>query len=109
MPATAVRYADRPQLWDRIPDLFAGVWPEYNLHGGVMARYWTRLFEEFGEFQLALYDSDEDDILATGRTIPLHWDGTVSGLGTGLDAAIVAGFAAHGPERSPNALCALGV
>ena len=108
MTVIPVLYADRRELWDRIPGLFAGVWPEYNVHGDVMARYWARLFEEFPEFQVILYDADEDDIVAAGRTIPCDWDGTVSGLGSGLDEAIVNGFSSHDAGRVPNTLCALG-
>lgn len=109
MTIVTVRHADRPELWDRIPDLFSGVWPEYNLHGNVMEIYWTRLFEQFSQFQLVLYDDRADDILAASRSIPLYWDGTQHGLGTGLDAAIVAGFSDHEAGTPPNTLCALGI
>jgi hypothetical protein len=38
-----VRYRERPELWDTIGDLFPGVWPEYNVHGEVVASHWGRL------------------------------------------------------------------
>jgi hypothetical protein len=105
----SLTYAERPELWDRIPGLLTGVWPEYNLHGDIADLYWKRFFTEFPRFQIVLYDQERDDILASGRTIPGVWDGTVEGLGPGIDAAIAAGFA--GAERGavPNVLCALGI
>ncbi|SDD59220.1 GNAT family N-acetyltransferase [Actinokineospora iranica] len=109
MTALIVDHDDRPDLWQRIPVLFAGVWPEYNIHGDVIAGYWERLFAIFGRFQLALFDPDTDDVLATARGIPLVWDGTEAGLGPGIDAAVEAGFAAHDTKASTNALCALGI
>src|SRR6266851_6520306 len=43
------RYSERPELWNKIGDLSAAIWPEYNLHGEVLNRYWGRLYEIFGE------------------------------------------------------------
>lgn len=109
MAIVALRHADRPELWGRIPELFAGVWPEYNVHGDVMKDYWTRLYDQFSAFQVILYDEDDDEILAEGRSIPGAWDGTVAGLGSGIDAAIVAGFSGYERDVTPNVLCALGI
>ncbi|MER5264058.1 GNAT family N-acetyltransferase [Actinosynnema sp. NPDC002837] len=109
MPPTVVDHDGRPDLWHRIPALFDGVWPEYNVHGEVMAGYWERLHLVFGRFQLALVDPDTDDVSATARGIPLVWDGTAAGLGPGIDAAVQAGFAAHDAGVATNALCALGI
>ena len=50
MEIVAVRYRNRPTLWDQIPDLSAEVWPEYNLHGDILNRYWARLYQEFEGF-----------------------------------------------------------
>jgi GNAT superfamily N-acetyltransferase len=107
MAVVTVRFAQRPELWDRIPKLFAGVLPEYNLHGDVMKIYWGRLFAEFPHLQLALYDDKADEVLAVARSLPGTWDGTAEDLNRGLDAAIEAGFAPGGDE--PNVLCALGI
>lgn len=113
MTATVVDHTARPDVWPRIPALFAGVWPEYNLHGDVMAGYWDRLHVVFGRYQLALVDTDPvtgaEDVLATARGLPVVWNGTLAGLGAGLDAAIEAGFAAHDAGRAATTLCALGI
>ncbi|MGW1372934.1 GNAT family N-acetyltransferase [Streptomyces sp. NPDC002446] len=109
MTPQIVRHSERPELWDRIPEEFAGVVPEYNLHGDINADFWTRLFTEFPDHQFVLYDPEGDAILGAGRTLPRTWDGTPEGLGTGLDASIAAAFAGHDAGHVPNALCALGI
>jgi hypothetical protein len=110
MSLVAVRYHDRPELWSRLPEKFAGVWPEYNLHGDVMAGgRWERLHNDFAQFQLVLYDDDADDVVAAARSIPITWNGTVVGLGSGLDEAIVESFSAYDRGVPPNTLCAIGI
>jgi hypothetical protein len=83
------------------------IWPEYNLHGDVMNRYWGRLTDELPDFQFVLYDDADDQVLAEGHTIPCRWDGTTAGLGPGIDHAIAGGFSLHETGGVPNALCAL--
>ncbi|MFE5741853.1 GNAT family N-acetyltransferase [Streptomyces celluloflavus] len=109
MTVEMVRHSERPELWDRIPELFAGVVPEYNLHGDINGDYWTRLFDEFPDHQFVLYDKEHDDILGAGRSLPRTWDGTPEGLGTGLDESIAAAFRDHDSGAAPQALCALGI
>ncbi len=79
MGARVVRYCDRPELWDRIGDLSAEVWPEYNRHGVALNRYRDRLYEVLGEWQFVRYDDGQDVVLAEGDTIPVAWDGTDGG------------------------------
>ena len=71
--------SERPDLlgpgWERTQDTL----PEYNNHGGVLNEYWTRLTEELPEFQFHLV-SDEDEILARARSIPLRWEATIADL-----------------------------
>jgi GNAT superfamily N-acetyltransferase len=106
--AEIVNHDQRPELWKRFSEVFDGILPEYNLHGDVMAGYWERLHEVFGRYLLVLAGPD-DEILATARAIPNSWDGTASGLGPGIDAAIEMGFAIHDAEGEPDTLCALGI
>jgi GNAT superfamily N-acetyltransferase len=103
----AVRYSERPELWARIDDLSTTVWPEYNLHGDVLNRYWPDLYTEFPEWQFVLYEPAEDAVLAEGHTIPVAWDGTDGGLGTGIDATITAGFRLKSAGGRPTAASAL--
>jgi tetratricopeptide (TPR) repeat protein len=68
-------------LWQGFPDVFAGILPEYNLHGDVLdGGYWEQLHEIFGRYQLVLVGPD-DEIWATARGIPTSWDGTLGGSG----------------------------
>jgi hypothetical protein len=76
--------------------------PEYNNHGDVLNQYWPRLAEELPEFQFHLV-SDDDDVLARARSIPVRWDGTIADLPSGIDGAIARGF----DEGDANVLCAL--
>jgi hypothetical protein len=76
--------------------------PEYNNHGDVLNEYWPRLTEELPEFQFHLV-TDEDEILARARSIPLRWEGTIADLPSGIDGAIQRGF----EGGSANVLCAL--
>jgi hypothetical protein len=102
---TVVHYSERPELWDSIDDLSSRVWPEYNLHGDGLNRYWNRLYDERAQWQFVLYDTDEKLVLAEGHTIPVAWDGTDAGLGPGIDAAIARGFTTSPAQAT--ALCAL--
>jgi GNAT superfamily N-acetyltransferase len=106
MPATVIRFSERPEHWQDGEALSQAVWPEYNHHGEVLNRYWDMLFAEFPEFQFVLYD-DEDGVLAEGHTVPCAWDGSVAGLGDGIDAMIASAFEAREAGRAPTALGAL--
>lgn len=110
MTLRAFSYADRPELWSRLPELFTGIWPEYNVHSDVMdADRWDRLHNDFGRFQLVLHDDDTGDIPAAARAVPIEWDGDTGTLGSGLDEAILASFTGHDLGTRPNTLCAIGI
>ena len=93
---------ERPDLVGPAWELTCDVLPEYNNHGDVLNRYWGRLTDERPEFQFHLL-SDEGEILARARSIPVAWDGSIEGLPAGIDGAIARGF----EERSADVLCAL--
>lgn len=107
MGVLAISYSERPELWSEMETVTAEVWPEYNRHGDVLSVYWARLFEEFPQFQFALYDDQQREVLAEGHTAPCYWDGTPEGLGDGIDAMIAAAFHAHDAGLESNAVCAL--
>lgn len=102
-----VRYSDRPELWDSLEHLSSEVWPEYNLHGDVLNRYWDQLYTAFPEWQFVLFDTAAGQVLAEGHAIPVDWDGTDPGLGPGIDASLAAGFALQAAGGTPSAVCAL--
>ena len=98
--------SERPELWERgIPSEL--VWPEYNLHGDVLNKWWGRLSLDLPEFQFVLYDDTNDEVVAEGHTAPLRWDGHVESLPDGIDAAIELVFANLGAGATVNTLCAL--
>jgi GNAT superfamily N-acetyltransferase len=107
MAFTVIRYSERPALWEDTADISHEVWPEYNQHGDVLGPYWGRLFDEFADYQFALFDGESQEVTAEGHTAPCDWDGTTEGLGDGIDAMIVAAFEARAADRPPTALCAL--
>ena len=93
MGVTVIRYSERPELWDDTDSVSRAVWPEYNLHGDRLGVYWARLFDDFPRFQYVLFDDEQGTVLAEGHTLPCRWDGTIEGLGDGIDAmvAVVSG------------------
>jgi len=98
--------AERPDLWERgIPS--ESVWPEYNMHGDVLNRWWGHLDEDLPEFQFVLYDEASDEVVAEGHTGPLWWSGQDEALPNGIDAAIEQIFSRPGAGESVNTLCAL--
>jgi hypothetical protein len=101
------RCSDRPELWAQTNEISEEVWPEYNRHGAVLGLYWGRLRDELPDFQFVLYDEERDEVLAEGHTAPCSWDGTVTGLGAGIDEMITAaGAASRRNEKSPGPVSA---
>lgn len=98
--------AERPDLWDRgIPS--ESVWPEYNMHGDVLNRWWGLLDEDLPEFQFVLYDESSDQVLAEGHTGPLSWNGLDQSLPDGIDSTIERIFAQARAAEPVDTLCAL--
>jgi GNAT superfamily N-acetyltransferase len=93
--------AERPEFEDRLDEI-ADPWPEFIHHDDVVTENWPRLYEDFREFQLALYDEEADRLLGKGCTIPTAWDGRTETLNGG----VVEVFEDGRPERA-NVLCAL--
>lgn len=102
-----VRYSERPELWGEWWEASDEIWPEYNVHGEDLNKYWSRLYDEFPDWQFALVDAEAGEVLAEGHTIPVGWDGTDDGLGPGIDATIAAAFALREAGGQATAVCAL--
>ena len=74
-----VRYADREDLLDqRYETLSIRTFPEYMHHNEPGRKYWSRLYSDFPDFQVALLDGDE--LVAEAHAVPLPWDGTLDDL-----------------------------
>lgn len=98
--------AERPELWERVATagLFAHVWPEYNHHGNVAARYFGTLVPRHAHLQAIFCDRRTERVVARVRTIPFRWDGSLEDLPTGIDAL---GLRAVDEPDPPTAMSAL--
>jgi hypothetical protein len=65
--------AERPDLWERGISS-EEVWPEYNLHGDDLNRWWQHLDVELADFQFVLYDEERDEVVA--EATPVRCGGT---------------------------------
>lgn len=102
----AITLAERPDLRDKaIPD--ADIWPEFNLQGETYRQFWSRLSEEFAEFQFAMCDEQTGEVVADAHTVPCWWDGTAAGLPGGFDATIADAFKRRDADQPFNTLCAI--
>jgi hypothetical protein len=95
---------ERPDLWEAARSLFMDVWPEYNLHGNHSSLVFGALVPQHSPFQVLFYDRHLERIVARGRTVRFHWDGSLDGLPAGFDALA---RRALDDLRTPNALSAL--
>jgi hypothetical protein len=53
--------------------------PEYNTHGDVASPRWSRLYDDYPDFQLVLWDDATGEILGEANTIPCRFDGDPPG------------------------------
>jgi hypothetical protein len=109
MPPTVLTVAERPDLSERADEATATAFPEWNLHGDVLSRLWTSLYDIYPDFQLVLWDEEHDEVLGEGNTIPCTWDGTVGGLPPGIDDVVERGLAAGTRLVGATTLCALNI
>jgi hypothetical protein len=106
MALTMHTAAERPDLWER-GIASESVWPEYNLHGDVLNRWWWHLDEDLPDFQFVLRDDETDEVVAEGHTGPPWWDGRDETLPPGIDAALEQVFDRARGGEPVNTLCAL--
>jgi GNAT superfamily N-acetyltransferase len=100
-----IRYADRPDLRAiRFETLTRQTFPEYMNHNTPGELYWSRLCEDFPDFQLGLLDGDE--LVAELHSVPTAWDGSQGDLPAGWDEAFLRAFQSG---RHADVLCALAI
>src|SRR6185437_11910476 len=99
---------ERPDLTAQLLALAPRAWPIFTLADDVSLRAYDALFDlPFTAFQLAL--CEHGAVIAGGHAIPLLWDGTLEGLPSGWDGALLQGIADHQAGRHPTALTGLAV
>jgi hypothetical protein len=101
-----VTAAEEPETWVANRPQFGAVWPEYNNHGGNTGVYFDALIPQFAHLQFLIMDRETGQAIARGRTIPLHWDGTLEDLPSGIDAAGLRAVEARRPATAISALAA---
>lgn len=100
-----VRYADRPDLLERrFEELTRPTFPAYMNENEPGNLYWSRLYTDFPDFQVALVDGDE--LLAEAHAIPLPWDGSLEDLPAGWDEGFVRAMTS---DRPHDALMAIAI
>jgi GNAT superfamily N-acetyltransferase len=91
---------DRPELGQEAADAFRELWPEFIFHDEVPKRYMPRVQEYFCRFDILLLDGAR--VAAGGWGVPLGWDGTVEGLPSGYDDALVRAVEGHERREPAN-------
>jgi hypothetical protein len=94
----------RPDLWVRAEAAFRDAWPEYNQHGDVSGEYFGALVPRYAHLQFLIWDTEAEQVVARGRTIPFRWNGTLEDLPAGIDAM---GLRAVRDTAPPTVLSAL--
>jgi hypothetical protein len=84
MTVRIVSARERPDLADQAEEATAGAFPEYNTHGDVASPRWSRLYDDYPDFQLVLWDDATGEVLGEANTIPCRFDGTLQGLPRGV-------------------------
>jgi hypothetical protein len=95
---------ERPDLWVRAEAAFRDVWPEYNQHGDVSGEYFGALVPRYAHLQFLIWDTEAEQVVARGRSIPFRWNGTLEDLPAGIDAM---GLRAVRDTAPPTVLSAL--
>lgn len=76
-----------PSTYSRYRDLVRGlnrtVWPEFMLHDAIANENWHHLLDSFPDYQLALYDPENERVAAMANSIPLRWDDALENLPDG--------------------------
>lgn len=105
---TIVTLAEQPELEAQIPNLHRQSWPAFLQADPVAEQHWGALFATFAEYQYLLCN-EQGTLIAAGHSVPLVWDGTIEGLPTGWDAALVQAFHDASQGCAPTVLCGLSI
>jgi GNAT superfamily N-acetyltransferase len=103
-----------PSTHSRYRDLVRGLnrtaWPGFMLHDAVANENWHHLLDSFPDYQLALYDPENDRVAGMANSIPLRWDESLDNLPDGgWDWAFEEAVRQHKQGVKPNHHCALQV
>jgi len=115
-PHTTLRtVAEDPDLADRIQGLIEQCWPTYVIEshfpgGDVLPTDWMGIFERWPQFQFALIDETNDELLSAGNALALAWQGDPGDLpDTGWNWAMHSAVLDLEAGRKPTSMCALSI
>ena len=105
-----VTTSNRVDYRDLVRGLTKAAWPEFMLHDQIANELWHELLDRFADYQLALYDTENERVAAMGNSFPLKWDHLLEALPEdGWDWAFMEAVNNHKQEFSPNMQCAIQV
>ncbi|MBN2304127.1 MAG: GNAT family N-acetyltransferase [Anaerolineae bacterium] len=102
---TIASLRDRPDLIQRDDGLMK-VWPTFMLYDPTPPETYPTMYEHYEDFQLYWLD-ENDQTVAACNSMPLVWDGTVTGLPDGWSAALYRGVENQRAGTAPTTLCAI--
>src|SRR5678815_1374248 len=86
------------------------VWPEFMLHDQVTSELWHELLDRFAEYQLALYDTQNQRVAAMANSFPLRWEDPLEALPEeGWDWAFRKAVADDQQHLASNVHCAIQI
>lgn len=110
MKLTTRSLRDAPHLFDAVDALGPLIWPTFMMQDPIGNRYWHALFEHFPEYQLAILDDSNDEVVGLINSIPLSWDRDLAELpASGWDWAFETGVEQFRQGLQPTIQCALQV
>ncbi|HST25725.1 MAG TPA: hypothetical protein VLJ76_07020 [Gaiellaceae bacterium] len=102
-----VPYSERPDLVERLGEV-GEVWPQFIHHTGEpFNSRWRRVWREFPDHQLILYEEETDTVIGRGQTIPFRWDGGFADLPNGVEGVLERVFEEGGEPTALSALVAI--
>ncbi|MCK6539677.1 MAG: hypothetical protein L6Q26_06430 [Anaerolineales bacterium] len=102
--------SSHPHYRDLVRGLTKAAWPEFMLHDAVANENWHELLDSFADYQLAMYDVENNRAAAMANGFPLRWDDTLENLPDGgWDWAFAEAVRNHKQGISPNYHCAIQV
>lgn len=100
----------REEYRDLVRGLNRAVWPEFMLHDAIAAEHWHELLDRFADYQVALYDTEDQRVAAMGNSYPLRWEAALDDLPDGgWDWSFVEAVKQQKLNITPNMQCAIQV